>query len=133
MRLLDGDAIRLDCGRDVVLEQCHIMRSALGWIEGGQDEIRRQVIESLPEKIKRTFPGEYYGVLIKPILDEDLPVYTFMASLYSRETVGFDPKNDSSYLVVCWLGDSLATNLWGLIEGEIRTVEWDNHAVNGAI
>ena len=124
MRLLDGDAIRLDCGRDVVLEQCHIMRSALGWIEGGQDEIRRQVIESLPEKIKRTFPGEYYGVLIKPIPDGDLPVYTFMVSLYSRETVGFDSDNDSSYLVVCWLGNSLdETNLWELIKREIRTVD----------
>ena len=52
----------------------------------------------------------------------------------ARETVGFDPDKDSSYLVVCWLGNSLdETNLWELIKREIRTVDWDNHAVNGAI
>ena len=133
MRLLDGDSIRLDCGRDVVLDECHIMRSALGWIEGENDYIRREVIEGLPEKIRRQFPGEYYGVLIKPIPDGDLPVFAFIVSLYCRETVGFDPDKDSSYLVVCWLGDSLDTNLWELVKREIRTVDWDNNAVNGSI
>jgi hypothetical protein len=133
MRLLNGDTLHLDCGRDVVLDECYMKRSALGWIEGDKDYIRTEVIEGLPEKIRRQFPGEYYGVLIKPIPDGDLPVFTFMVSLYCRETVGVDPDKDYSYLVVCWLGNNIDANLWELIQGEIRTVDWDNNAVNGVI
>jgi hypothetical protein len=69
MRLLNRDTLHLDCGRDVVLDECYMKRSALGWVEGDKDYIRTEVIEGLPEKIRRQFPGEYYGVLIEPISD----------------------------------------------------------------
>jgi hypothetical protein len=81
MRPLNRDTLPLDCGRDVVLDECYMKRSALGWIEGDKDYIRTEVIEELLEKIRRQFPGEYHGVLIKPIPDGDSPVYTVMVSL----------------------------------------------------
>jgi len=42
MRLLDRDTLHLDCGRDVVLDECYMKRSALGWIEGDKDYIRTE-------------------------------------------------------------------------------------------
>ncbi|MGH9685159.1 MAG: hypothetical protein ACRD4S_16290 [Candidatus Acidiferrales bacterium] len=59
---------RLDSGREVRLEECHIERSALGWIEGSTEIIRADVIETLPKRLRKHFPGEYHGVLVKPIV-----------------------------------------------------------------
>ena len=57
MRLLDGDTLHLDRGRDVVLDECYIKRSALGWIEGDKDYIRTgRDSRAFPEKIRRQFP-----------------------------------------------------------------------------
>jgi hypothetical protein len=131
-RLLNGDLFRLDCGREVVLEQCHIELSALGWLTGHKDFIRAKVIEALPKRIRRQFPGDYYGVLIKPIPEGDLPVYVFMVSLQCHQTVGFDPEKDCSSLVVCWLGNDIETMLTEMISREIRSVDWEKYAVNGA-
>jgi hypothetical protein len=66
-RLVDGDIFRLDSGREVRLEECHIERSSLGWIEGSKDFIRAEVIKTLPKRIRKQFPGDYYGLLVKPI------------------------------------------------------------------
>ena len=137
MRVRDGvrfrDMFRLDCGRDMFLEACHIERSALGWIEGSDDIIRSHLVENLPEIVRRNFPGEYYGLLIKPIPEHDLPAYIFMVSLVCYETVGVDPENDFSPLIVCWLGGDIQANLSELIAHEVRSVDWDKHAVNGSI
>ena len=132
-RLLDGDIFRLDSGREVRLEECCIARSGLGWIEGSKDLIRADLIETLPSRIRKKFPGDYYGLLVKPIPEGDLPLYTFMVSLHCQEIVGVDPESDFSSLIVCWLGNTIETNLYELIAREIRSVDWDKFAVNGAI
>jgi len=124
---------RSDCGREVRLEECHIERSALGWIEGSDELIRVDLIETLPTRARKQFPGDYYGLFIKPLPDGDLPLYTFMVSLHCHETVGVDPESDFSSLIVCWLGNTIGTNLSELIAREIRSVDWDKYAVNGAI
>lgn len=132
MNLLDGDVFHLDCGRDVYLEECYIARTALGWLEGSEEVIRNEVIPALPERVRKQFPGDYYGVFIKPISEEHLPAYVFMVSLHCHETVRTDPDPDDicSGLVVCWLGDSIGENLQELIAKEIRSVDWDQYAVN---
>lgn len=132
-RLLDGDLFRLECGREVVLEECHIERSALGWLEGSKEIIRVGVIDALPKRVRGQFAGDHYGVLVKPIPEGDLPMYVFMVSLTCYQTVGFDPDKDCSHLVVCWFGNDIETNLSALIAREIRSVDWDKHAVNFSI
>jgi hypothetical protein len=77
----------LDSGREVRLEECHIERSGLGWIEGSKHFIRAEVIKTLPKRIRKQFPSDYYGLLVKPIPNGDLPLYTFMVSLHSHETI----------------------------------------------
>ena len=131
-RLVDGDVFRLDSGREVRFEECHIGRSSLGWIEGSKDFIRAEVIKTLPKRIRKQFPGDYYGLLVKPIPEGDLPLYTFMVSLHCHEMVGVDPESDFSSLIVCWLGNAIETSLLELIAREIRSVDWDKYAVNGA-
>jgi hypothetical protein len=128
-RTLNGDKFLLDSGREVFLLECHVERSALGWLCGRMDDIRAEVIKELPARIRRQFPNSN-GHFIKPIPEGDLPVYTFMASLESRETVGIDPENIGSRLVVCWFGNHIDDNLVDLIAHEIRSVDWDKYAEN---
>jgi hypothetical protein len=120
---------RLQCGRDVRVEECYISLSALGYLAGGRDAIRDDVVKRLPEWVRAQFPGDH-GILIKPAPEGKLPTYTFMAVLVCSRPVS-DPAADCSSLVVCWLGDDLETPLRKLIEREIRAVEWDQYAVDG--
>src|ERR1035437_5897070 len=39
---------RLDCGRDVYVEECHLSLSTLGYFAGSGDAIRTEVIRRLP-------------------------------------------------------------------------------------
>jgi hypothetical protein len=52
-----------------------------------------------------------------------------MVALVCHQPVS-DPAAEFSSLVVCWLCDDIETSLPGLIEREIRNIEWDRHAVN---
>src|SRR6266481_8819877 len=78
-RTLNGDMFVLGDGHEVFLLECHIERSALGWLSGRMDDIRADVIRELPERVQRRFPHSH--IFIKPIPDEDLPVYVFAVSL----------------------------------------------------
>jgi hypothetical protein len=128
-RIFNGDMFLLDNGREVFLLECNIERSALGWLCGKMDEIRAEVIKELPARIRRRFPYAN-AVFIKPVPEGDLPVYVFMVSLESHETVGKDPENISSRLVVCWFSNHIETNLADFIVREIRSVDWDKYAEN---
>jgi len=124
---------RLDCGREVSLEGCHITPSTLGWFEGSKDAIRDKIAKQLSERARKQFPGGY-GVFVKPVPAGELPVYTFMVALTCNETVSAsDPDNDLSSLIICWLGDDIETSLPELIDREIYTVEWDKYAADGSI
>jgi hypothetical protein len=126
-RTLDGDIFVLDSGREVSLLECHIERSALGWLCGRMDEIRADVIRDLPERVQRRFPERHF--FINPIPNGDLLVYLFMVSL-SSSTVGTDLGSDSSRLVVCWFANHIDANLVELIGRGIRCVDWEKYAEN---
>ncbi|HKN16240.1 MAG TPA: hypothetical protein VJX47_04830 [Candidatus Sulfotelmatobacter sp.] len=120
---------RLDCGRDVYVEECRISRSTLGSYAGSGDAIRAEVIRRLPDRAFEQFPSSD-SVFVKPVPEGNLPAYTFMVSLVCRQPVS-DPAADFSSLVVCWLSDDIETSLPELVEREVRAVKWDMHAVDG--
>ena len=122
-------AYRLNCGRDVYVEEIRISLSTLGHFSGSADAIRAEVIKRLPDRAFKQFPGRD-GLLVKPVPEGELPAYTFMVSLVCREPVS-DPHSDLSTLTVCWLGDDIDSSLSQLIEHEIHAVEWDRCAVDG--
>ena len=119
---------RLDCGRNVLVEEIRIMPSTLGYFAGSGDAIRSEVIKGLPDRAFDQFPGSG-GVLVKPVPEGELPAFTFMVSLVCHQPV-FDPAADFSSLVVCWLGGDVDSSLSQLIEREIRDIEWDRCAVD---
>jgi hypothetical protein len=121
-------AYRLDGGWEVRVEGFFISRSAVGYLAGSKDAIRADVIARLPERVREQFPGS--SVLVKPLPEGELPAYTFMVSLVCRQPVS-DPAADFSTLVVCWLGDDIVTSLPEMIDREIRSVDWDQYAVDG--
>ncbi len=120
---------RLDCGRDVLVEEIRIMPSTLGYFAGSGDAIRADVIKWLPERVHEQFPGSG-GFIIKPVPEGKLPAFTFMVALVCHQPVS-DPASDFSSLVVGWLGDDIETVLPELIEREIRDIEWDRCAMDG--
>jgi hypothetical protein len=121
-------AYRLNCGRDVLVEEIRITPSTLGYIAGSKDTLRAEVIKRLPDRAFEQFPGRD-GLLIKPVPERELPAYTFMVSLVCSQPVS-DPASDFSSLVVCWLTDDIETSLPEMIEREIRAIEWDQCAVD---
>ena len=126
---MNGEMFLLESGREVFLLECHIERSALGWLCGRKDYIRSEVIRELPARVQRQFPHSK-GIFIKAVPDGNLPVYTFMVSLGSNETVGTDPENTCSRLVICWMSNHMDTNLAETVAREIRSVDWDQYAEN---
>ena len=119
---------RLDCGRDVYVEECHLSLSTLGYFAGSGDAIRTEVIRRLPDRAFEQFPGRD-GLLVKPVPEGELPTYTFMVSLVCPQPAS-DPAADFSSLVVCWLGDDIETSLPEMIDREIRDLDWDQCAVD---
>jgi hypothetical protein len=119
---------RLDCGRDVLVEEIRITPSTLGYFAGSGDTIRHEVIKRLPNRVMDQFSG-HGGFLIKPVSEGELPAYTIMVALVSNEPVS-DPAADTSSLLLCWLCDDIETSLPEMIEREIRAVEWVKHAVD---
>ena len=119
---------RLECGRDVYVEEIRIALSTLGHYAGSADAIRAEVMRRLPDRAFDQFPGSG-GVLVKPVPEGELPAFTFMVSLVCHQPV-FDPAADFSSLVVCWLGGDVDSSLSQLIEREIRDIEWDRCAVD---
>jgi len=134
MKRMDGewnyDVFQLDCDRVVTLEECYISISDIGRIEGGKEAIRPEVLRMLPDRIKKKFPGSYYGILIKSPADNTLPAYVFMVSLICNQSVGKNPDEYLSGLVVCWFQESIDTALSDSIANEIHSVEWDKYAVD---
>ena len=122
-------AYRLNCGRDVYVEECHISLSTLGYFAGSADAIRTEVIRRLPDRAFEQFPSSD-GVFVKPVPEKELPAYTFMVSLVCHQPVS-DPAADFSGLVVCWLSDEIETSLQEMIDREIRAVAWDLLATDG--
>jgi hypothetical protein len=119
---------RLECGRDVLVEEIRIMPSTLGYFVGSGVAIRAEVINRLADTAFEQFPG-HDALLIKPVPEGDLPAFTFMVALVCHQPVS-DPAAEFSSLVVCWLGDDIETSLPEMIEREIRAVEWDRCAVD---
>jgi len=122
-------AYRLDCGREVSVEEIRITRSTLGYLAGNREAVRADVIERLPDRAREQFPG-VGGVYVKPAPEGELPAFTIMVSLVCPQPVS-DPDSDFSSLVICWL-DDIETSLPEMIEREIRSVEWDKQAVDGS-
>jgi hypothetical protein len=121
-------AFRLNCGRDVLVEEIRITPSTIGYLAGSKNAIRADLIRRLPDRVMDQFP-RHGGFLIKPIPEGELPAYTFMVSLVCSQPV-FDPAADFSSLVVCWLGDDIETSILELIDREICSLEWDKDAVD---
>lgn len=121
-------AFRLNCGRDVLVEEIRITPSTLGYLVGTEAIIRADLIKRLPDRVMDQFP-RHGGFLIKPVPEGELPAYTFMVSLVCQQPVS-DPAADFSSLVVCWLGDDIETSLPELIDREICSLEWDKDAVD---
>jgi len=119
---------RLDCGREVRVEEVYIALSGLGYLAGSREAIRADVIKRLPDRVRDQFP-RCDGFLIKPAPEGELPRYVFMVALVSCQPVS-DPAADESRLVVAWLSDDIETGLTEMIESQIRAVEWDKHAVD---
>ena len=119
---------RLDCGRDVYVEECHLSLSTLGYFAGSGDAIRTEVIRRLPDRAFEQFPGRD-GLLVKPVPERELPTYTFMVSLVCSQPAS-DPAADFSSLVVCWLSNDIETSLPEMIDREIRDLDWDQCAVD---
>jgi hypothetical protein len=113
----------------VLLEQLHIRRSDLGYSLGKSEWLRREVLERLPEEARSIFPSNN-GLLVKPPPDGNrLPEYTFMAELYSSEPV--KPEYDCSSLIFVWFGETIAANLYEMVDHEVRSVDWDKYAADG--
>jgi hypothetical protein len=120
-------AFRLNCGRDVLVEEIRITPSTLGYLAGSKDAIRADLIRHLPDRVMDQFP-KHGGFLIKPVPEGELPRYLIMVALVSQPVS--DPAADFSSLVFCWLGDDIETTLPELIEREIRDLDWDKDAVD---
>lgn len=120
---------RLNCGRDVSVEECYISVSTLGYLAGSKDAIRADLIRRLPERVHAQFPGKH-GVFIKPVPEGPLPAFTVMVALTCNEPIS-DPTADFSSLILCWLGDNIETPLPESIGREICSIKWDKHAVDG--
>ena len=69
-----GLVCRLDCGREVQVEEVRIALSALGYLAGSRDAIRAEVIKRLPDRVMDQFP-RCDGFLIKPVPEGYLPRY----------------------------------------------------------
>ena len=120
---------RLPGGRTVRLDECSISLSRLGFLAGHEERIREKVVNELPKLVHAQFPGNY-GVVIKPVPEGRLPTYTFMAALTCDQPVS-DPTADFSSLVICWLSDDIEMPLMELIECQLRSIDWNTHAVDG--
>ena len=120
-------AIRLNCGRDVLVEEIRITPSTLGYLVGTEAAIRADLIKRLPDKVMDRFRG-HGAFFIKPVPEGELPRYLIIVALVSEPVS--DPAADFSSLVVCWLGDDIETGLPELIEREIRDLDWDQCAVD---
>ena len=120
-------AHRLNCGRDVLVEEIRITPSTLGYLAGSKDAIRADLMRHLPDRVIDRFPG-HGGFLIKPIAEGELPRYLIMVALVSQPVS--DPNSDFSSLVVCGLSNDIETSLPEMIDREICSVAWDEHAVD---
>ena len=119
---------RLDCGRDVLVEEIRITSSTLGYIAGSKDAIRDDVIKRHPERVREQFPG-HGAFLIKPTPEGALPAFIIIVALVSQPVC--DPAADFSSLVFSWLSDDLGSSLPELIGREIQGIPWDKLAVDG--
>src|ERR1019366_10182418 len=100
---------RLDCGRDVLVEEIRITASTLGYIAGSKDAIRDDVIKHHAERVREQFPG-HGAFLIKPVAEGELPRYLIMVALVCRQPVS-DPNSDFSSLAFGWLSKHIETSL----------------------
>jgi CheY-like chemotaxis protein len=124
---------QLDCGRWVTADECYISESMIGIIVGHGAAIRRDVINSLTERVRRKWPNHIppslRGFYQKPVPEGRLPDYVFMVYLIGDQIVS-DPDCHGSRLIVCWLSDDVKTSLPELIKRETRAIEWDKYAVD---
>ena len=120
-------AFRLNCGRDVLVEEIRITPSTLGYLAGSNDAIRADLMRHLPDRVMDQFP-KHGGFLIKPVPEGELPRYLIMVALCSQPVS--EPASDFSSIVVCWLGDDIETSLPEMIDREICSIEWDKDAVD---
>jgi hypothetical protein len=121
---------QLDCGRWVTVDECYIGESTLGILAGGEEIIRRRVIERLPERVQGQF-GHVDPYYIKPVPEgESLPNFVFMVPLVSDLIDTESRDHHSSHLIVCWLSDDITTSLPELIKREARAIEWNKYAVD---
>jgi hypothetical protein len=120
---------KLASGRDVFLEQFHVRKSALEFLEGSPDTIRAEVLRRLPQQVRASFG--FTGLLLHEPPCGSLPAYTFFASLVSNEPV--HPGADFSRLVLCWFGDSLPESVRGSVASQLETLEWDRYAKDGQV
>ena len=120
-------AYRLNCGRDVLVEEIRITPSTLGYLAGSKDAIRADLIRRLPDRVMDQFPG-HGGFLIKPVAEGELPRYLIMVALVSQPVS--DSNSDFSSLVFGWLSNDIETSLPEMIDREIRDLDWDQCAVD---
>jgi hypothetical protein len=122
---------RTASGREVLLDQLHVRRFDLGWLEGRGEFIRARTLERLPIRARALFPGTN-GLLIReapPGRDCAYPRLIFLAEFQSFQPV--NPGADCSSLILVWFGDSLPANLDEAIAEQLAGVAWEDHATDG--
>jgi uncharacterized protein (TIGR02996 family) len=122
---------RTAAGREVYLDQLHVQRFGLGWMEGRAELIRARVLETLPQRARQIYPGNN-GLLITEVPRETegpYPRWIFLAELLSFEPV--HPPAHCSGLIVVWFGDEVAVDLDDLVAENLRDVVWEDHAADG--
>lgn len=117
----------LGATRKVWLQQLIIRRSALGIYLGRADDVRRTILERLPDDVRRMC-GENTGVVVKELPPGELPTYVLIAEFLSPTPVheGFD----CSSLAICWFSDAVAVDT-EMVGEQVRSVDWDAEARDG--
>lgn len=127
----EGDVFHLASGREVALRRLHVQEAAIGVLEGVVSFVRDRVVSEVPIDAESLFGPDVRLVLFEPPPGQ-LPTYRVLVELISYSPVlARDADAPFSSLVVGWFAEELPSDLLQQIGSAIRTVAWDEHAVNG--
>lgn len=115
------------CGREVHLERLDIRTTTLGILEGSAETIRAEVLDRIPDEVSKKYG--HTGLLLQQPPPGPLPAFTYFMQLQSYAAL--TPDGDFSSLVVVWFSDSLPADLQGVLEAQMRRIEWARWAMDG--
>lgn len=122
-----NESFTTGCGRLVLLERLDIRTTKLGILEGSAETIRAEVLQRIPGEVSKKYGKT--GLLLHEPPPGALPNYTYLMQLHSHDALA--PEGDFSSLVAVWFADSLPANLDAEVAAQVRSIEWELHAVDG--